>query len=394
MRDVYIVAAKRTAIGSLGGSLKKMEASELGAQTLKSCMEQGNIKPENIDEVIIGNVLTAGQGMNPSRQVSLKAGIPVETPTFTLNKVCGSGMKAMTLGTLAIKAGDADIIACGGIENMNKAPYLLPKAREGYRLGDGKIIDHMVYDGLSDIFNKYHMGITAENLVEKHNLTREEQDQFAYESQMKAIKAIEEGKFKDEIVPIELKDRKGNITIFDTDEHPKKGTSLEGLAKLRPAFKKDGSVTAGNSSGINDGAAIFILASKEKVDELGLKPLAKIAAYSSGGVDPSVMGEGPVSAINNLFGKTNYTFEDIELWELNEAFAAQSLAVYKNFPQIPHDKVNVNGGAIALGHPIGASGARITVTLLYEMIKRDNKIGLASLCIGGGMGISIILERE
>lgn len=392
MKEVYIVAAKRTAIGTMGGTLKDVPAPELGAIALKACLEQANIKPEMIDEVIVGNVLQAGVGMNTARQISIKAGIPVDKPSFTVNKVCGSGMKAIILGVQSILVGDNEIVATGGTENMDLAPYLLKKGRYGYRLGNGEIVDHMVFDGLTDIFNNYHMGVTAENLVEKYNISREEQDKFAFESQQKTFKAIEEHKFKDEITPVEIKDRKGNITIFEVDEHPRK-TTLEKLAKLRPAFKKDGTVTAGNSSGINDGAAMLVLASEEAVKKYNLKPLAKIVAYASGAVPPEIMGIGPVAAIKNVFKKSGFSFNDIDLWELNEAFAAQSIAVFRELPEIPKEKVNVNGGAIALGHPIGASGARITITLLYEMLKQNSNRGLASLCIGGGQGTAIILEK-
>ena len=392
LRDVFIVGAKRTAIGTFGGTLQDIPAVDLGVTALNAAISQANISKDNIDEVILGNVLQAGQGMNPARQVSIKAGLPASVNSFTVNKVCGSAMKSVMLATQSILLSDAEIIAAGGIENMDMAPYLLKKARYGYKMGNAEIIDHMVFDGLTDIFNMYHMGITAENLAEKYNITRQQQDEFAYQSQEKAFAAIEAGRFKDEIVSYEIKDKKGNVTYFETDEHPRR-TSLEKLSALKPAFKKDGTVTAGNSSGINDGAAVLILASIDAVKKYNLKPLARIIDYGSGGVPPEIMGVGPVEAIKNLFKRSGLKFSDVDLWELNEAFASQSLAVLKDLPEINPQFVNVNGGAIALGHPIGASGARILVTLLYEMIKRNNKIGVASLCIGGGQGTAIAIER-
>ena len=392
LREVFIVGAKRTAIGTFGGTLQDTPAVDLGVAALNAAISQANISKDNIDEVILGNVLQAGQGMNPARQVSIKAGLQVSVNSFTVNKVCGSGMKSVILATQSILLSDAEIIAAGGIENMDMAPYLLKKARYGYKMGNAEIIDHMVFDGLTDIFNMYHMGITAENLAEKYNITRQKQDEFAYQSQEKAFAAIESGRFKDEIVGYEIKDKKGNVTIFEVDEHPRR-TSLEKLSALKPAFKKDGTVTAGNASGINDCAAVLILASADAVKKYNLKPLARIVEYGFGGVPPEIMGVGPVEAIKNLFKRSGLKFSDIDLWELNEAFASQSLAVLKDLPEINPQLVNVNGGAIALGHPIGASGTRIIITLLYEMIKRKNKIGVASLCIGGGQGIAIAIER-
>lgn len=392
LREVFIVGAKRTAIGTFGGTLQDTPAVDLGVAALNAAISQANISKDNIDEVILGNVLQAGQGMNPARQVSIKAGLPASVNSFTVNKVCGSGMKSVILATQSILLSDAEIIAAGGIENMDMAPYLLKKARYGYKMGNAEIIDHMVFDGLTDIFNMYHMGITAENLAEKYNITRQKQDEFAYQSQEKAFAAIESGRFKDEIVGYEIKDKKGNVTIFEVDEHPRR-TSLEKLSALKPAFKKDGTVTAGNASGINDCAAVLILASADAVKKYNLKPLARIVEYGFGGVPPEIMGVGPVEAIKNLFKRSGLKFSDIDLWELNEAFASQSLAVLKDLPEINPQLVNVNGGAIALGHPIGASGTRIIITLLYEMIKRKNKIGVASLCIGGGQGIAIAIER-
>ncbi len=399
MRKVYVVGAKRTAIGTFAGSLKDIPAVQLGVVAAKAAMEQANIKPEIVDETIVGCILTAGQGMGPGRQVSVYAGVPVEKPGYTVNMLCGSGMKALMIGALDIMAGEAEIVLAGGIENMSMAPYLLPKARFGYRLGNGEIIDHMVFDGLTDVFNMYHMGVTAENLVEKYGISREEQDLFAYKSQMKAKKAIENGKFKDEIAPVVIKDKKGE-KIFDTDEHPRFDTTLETLSKLKPAFKPNGTITAGNASGINDGASMTVLASEDAVKKYGLKPLAEIVAFAQHGVDPSIMGIGPVGAISKALQKAKMKLNEIDLMELNEAFAAQSLAVLRDLKKEHgitdewiEERVNVNGGAIALGHPIGASGNRIIVTLLYEMKKRHAKLGLASLCIGGGMGTAVIIRN-
>lgn len=389
--EVVIVSAVRTAIGSFNGSLKDVSAPELGAAAIKSALEKAGLKPEQIDEVILGNVLQAGLGQNPARQAALKAGLPVSVSAMTINKVCGSGLKAVHLATQAIIAGDAEVVVAGGIENMSQAPYILKNARNGFKMGDQKLIDTMTSDGLTCVFNDYHMGVTAENLCEKYELTREEQDEFAAASQEKAVKAIETGRFKDEIVPVEIPQRKGDPIIFDTDEYPKKGTTAEKLAKLRPAFKKDGSVTAGNASGINDGAAILVVMSRKKADELGIKPLVTIKGNASAGVDPSIMGIAPVQAVKKALEKASVSMEELELIEANEAFAAQSLAVDRELA-FNKDILNVNGGAIALGHPIGASGARILVTLIHEMQKRQAKKGLATLCIGGGQGVATIVE--
>lgn len=389
--EVVIVSAVRTAIGSFNGSLKGVSAPELGAVAIKGALEKAGVKPEQVDEVILGNVLQAGLGQNPARQAALKAGLPETVSAMTINKVCGSGLKAVHLATQAILAGDADIVLAGGMENMSQAPYLLKNARDGFKMGDQKLVDSMITDGLWCAFNDYHMGITAENLCDKYELTREEQDAFAASSQEKAVKAIEDGKFKDEIVAVEIPQRKGDPIVFDTDEYPKKGTTAEKLAGLRPAFKKDGSVTAGNASGINDGAAVLLVMSKAKADELGVKPLVTIKGNASAGVDPSIMGIGPVTAVKKALEKAAVSMEELELIEANEAFAAQSLAVDKEL-QFNKEILNVNGGAIALGHPIGASGARILVTLIHEMKRREAKKGLATLCIGGGQGVATIVE--
>lgn len=391
MKEVVIVSAVRTAVGKFGGTLKDVPAVELGAVVIKEALKRSGVKPEMVDEVIMGNVLQAGLGQNPTRQALIKAGIPEYVPGFTINKVCGSGLRTVSLAAQMIKAGDADIIVAGGMENMSAAPYVLQKARWGQRMGDGKLVDEMITDGLWDAFNGYHMGITAENVAEKWNITREEQDAFAAASQQKAEAAVKSGIFKDEIVPIVVKARKGEI-IFDTDEFPRFGTTKESLAKLKPAFKKDGTVTAGNASGINDAAGAIVVMSADKAKELGIKPMAKILSYGSKGLDPSIMGYGPFHATKKALEKANLTVEDLDLIESNEAFAAQSLAVAKDL-KFDMDKVNVNGGAISIGHPIGASGARILITLLYEMQKRDSKKGLATLCIGGGMGTAIIVEK-
>lgn len=396
---VYIVGAKRTAIGTFLGTLKDVPAPKLGAIAAKAAIEQASVSVEEIDETIIGSILTAGQGMGPGRQVGIYAGIPVEKPGYTVNMLCGSGMKAVMLGAVDIVSKEAELVLTGGIENMSEAPYLIPyKARYGLKFGNFEVIDHMILDGLTDVFNNVHMGMTAERLAEKYSITREEQDKFAFESQMKAKKAIEEGKFKEEIVPVEIETRKEKI-IFDTDEHPRDVT-LEKLAKLRPAFKKDGTVTAGNASGINDGASAIVLASEKCVEKNNLKPLARIISWAQAGVDPMEMGLGPVPATEKALKKAGLKMEDIELIELNEAFAAQSLAVIKEWSKrfnVSEDwikeRTNVNGGAIALGHPIGASGNRIIVTLLYEMKRRNLKYGLATLCIGGGMGTAVIIEN-
>lgn len=392
MREVVIASGVRTAIGTFGGSFKDVSAVTLGTVAAKEAMKRANITPDMVDEVIFGNVLQAGLGQNVARQVSIHSGIPIEVPSYTVNKVCGSGLKTVALAAQAIMAGEADIILAGGTENMSQAPYLLKKARWGQRMGDGVVEDYMVKDGLWDIFNDYHMGITAENIAEQWNLSREEQDEFALNSQLRAEKAIKEGRFKDEIVPVEVPQRRGDPIILDTDEHPRFGSTIEGMAKLRPAFKKDGTVTAGNASGINDGAAALVLMSKEKAEELGIKPLATILSYASAGVDPKIMGTGPIPATKKALEKARIGVEDLDLVEANEAFAAQSLAVVKDLGLDP-EKTNVNGGAIALGHPIGASGARILVTLLHEMEKREATKGLATLCIGGGQGIAMIVKR-
>lgn len=391
MKEVVIASAVRTAVGKFGGTLKDVPAVELGATVIREAIKRAGIKPEMIDETIMGNVIQAGLGQSPARQAAVKAGIPVEIPAFTLNKVCGSGLRAVSLAAQMIKAGDADIVVAGGMENMSAAPYVVPGARWGQRMFDGKLVDTMVKDGLWESFNDYHMGMTAENIAEKWNLTREMQDEFAVASQNKAEKAIKEGRFKDEIVPVVIKTRKGEI-VFDTDEHPRFGATKEALAKLKPAFKKDGTVTAGNASGINDGAAALVIMSAEKAEELGIKPLARIKSYGSKGLDPAYMGYGPVGATKVALERANWEVKDLDLIEANEAFASQSLAVAKDLG-FDMEKVNVNGGAIALGHPVGCSGARILVTLLHEMQKRDAKKGLATLCIGGGMGTALLVER-
>ena len=392
MREVVIASAARTALGSFGGSLKDVPAAELGAIVIKEAVKRAGIDPEQVEEVVMGNVIQAGLGQNVARQATLKAGLPNEVPAMTINKVCGSGLRTVALAAQMIKAGDADIVVAGGMENMSAAPYVLDKARWGQRMGDGKLVDTMIKDALWDAFNNYHMGVTAENIAEQWGLTREMQDEFAAASQVKAEAAIKAGKFKDEIVPVVIPQRKGDPIVFDTDEFPRFGTTAEKLAKLKPAFIKDGTVTAGNASGINDGAAAFVIMSAEKAAELGVKPLAKIVSYGSKGLDPAIMGYGPFHATKKALEAANLTVEDMDLIEANEAFAAQSLAVAKDL-NFDMSKVNVNGGAIALGHPVGASGARILTTLLYEMEKIDAKRGLATLCIGGGMGTALIVER-
>ncbi|MTK11042.1 MAG: acetyl-CoA C-acetyltransferase [Clostridiaceae bacterium] len=391
MKEIVIASAVRTAIGKFGGALKDVSAVDLGALVIKEALNRANVKPEMVDEVIMGNVIQAGLGQNTARQALIKSGIPEEVPAFTLNKVCGSGVRAVSLAAQIIKTGDADIVVAGGMENMSRAPYVLNDARWGQRMGDGKLIDEMILAGLFDAFNNYHMGITAENIAEQWNLSREEQDEFAACSQQKAEAAIKEGKFKDEIVPVVIKTRKGHV-VFDTDEFPRFGTTVETLSKLKPAFKKDGTVTAGNASGINDGAAALVIMSAEKAAELGIKPMAKIVSYGSKGLDPKIMGYGPFHATKLALEKADLTVDDLDLIEANEAFASQSLAVARDL-KFDMSKVNVNGGALALGHPVGCSGARIITTLLYEMQRRDAKKGLATLCIGGGMGTAIIVER-
>ena len=389
--EVVIVSAVRTALGNFNGSLKNVSAPELGGAVIKGALDQAGVMPDQVDEVIMGNVLQAGIGQNPARQAAIKAGIPESVSSMTINKVCGSGLKAVHLATQAILAGDAEVVVAGGMENMSQAPYLLKNARDGFKMGDQKLVDTLTSDGLTCIFNDYHMGITAENLANKYSITREEQDEFSAWSQEKAVKAIETGKFKDEIVPVVIPQRKGEPIVFDTDEYPKKGTTVEKLAGLRPAFKKDGTVTAGNASGINDGAAAVVVMSKKKADELGLKPLVTIKANASAGVDPSIMGIGPVPAVRRVLEKASVSMEDLNLIEANEAFAAQSLAVDREL-HFNKKILNVNGGAIALGHPIGASGARILVTLIHEMKRRNAHTGLATLCIGGGQGVATIVE--
>ncbi|SEB91141.1 acetyl-CoA acetyltransferase [Pseudomonas mohnii] len=392
MQEVVIVAATRTAIGSFQGSLANVSAVDLGAAVIRQLLAQTGLDPAEVDEVIMGQVLTAGAGQNPARQASIKAGLPFAVPAMTLNKVCGSGLKALHLGAQAIRCGDAEVIIAGGQENMSLSNYVMPGARTGLRMGNAQLVDTMISDGLWDAFNDYHMGITAENLAEKYSLTREQQDAFAAASQQKATAAIEGGRFVDEITPILIPQRKGDPLSFATDEQPRAGTTAESLGKLKPAFKKDGSVTAGNASSLNDGAAAVILMSAEKAKALGLPVLAKIAAYANAGVDPAIMGIGPVSATRRCLDKAGWSIDQLDLIEANEAFAAQSLAVAKDL-EWDLNKVNVNGGAIALGHPIGASGCRVLVTLLHEMIKRDAKKGLATLCIGGGQGVALALER-
>ncbi len=399
MRKVFIVGAKRTAIGVFGGTLKNVPAARLGAEAIKAALKQANIGVDEIDEVIVGNVLMAGQGMGPARQASIYAGIPVEVPAYTVHMVCGSGMRAFMNACVDIMAGEAEVVVSGGMESMSNAPYLIPsKTRFGSKFGDFKVTDHMVYDGLTDVFNQVHMGITAEEIADRYNISREEQDEFSAESQRRALSAIKAGKFKDEIVPVEVKTRKETI-IFDTDEGPR-DTSFEKLSKLRPAFKKDGTVTAGNSSTLNDGASAIVLASEDYVKAHNLTPLAEVVSWGQGGVDPMVMGLGPVPATDKALKKIKMDFKDLDLIEANEAFAVQSLGVFRNWQEMYGvdkdyilNKTNVNGGGIALGHPIGCSGNRIIVTLLYELQKQKKDKGLATLCIGGGMGTAVIIKN-
>ena len=393
MREVVIASAVRTAIGTFGGSLKDIPAVDLGALVIKEAVNKACIKPELVNEVVMGNVIQAGLGQNVARQSAVKAGLPIEIPAMTINMVCGSGLRSVALAAQMIKAGDCDVVVAGGMENMSRAPYALETTRWGQRMGDGKIVDTMIKDALSDAFNNYHMGVTAEKKVKEWGLTREELDEFSLNSQLKAEKAIKEGKFKDEIVPVMVPQRKGEPKVFDTDEGPRFGSTIEGLARLKPCFIKDGKVTAGNSSGINDGAAAFVVMSAEKAAELGVTPLATIVSYGHKGLDPAIMGYGPFHATKAVMESANLTVEDMDLIEANEAFAAQSIAVAKDL-HFDMSKVNVNGGAVALGHPVGASGARILVTLLHEMQRRDAKKGLATLCIGGGMGTAMIVERK
>jgi acetyl-CoA C-acetyltransferase len=392
MDDVVIVGAVRTAVGKFGGSLAKTAAPQLGAVVIKALLERTGVKADMISEVLLGQVLTAASGQNPARQASIYAGLPDMVPAMTINKVCGSGLKATHLAAQAIKAGDAQIVIAGGQENMSASPHVLMNSRDGFRMGDTKLVDSMIVDGLWDVYNQYHMGITAENVAKKWGVSREEQDAFSANSQQKAEAAQKAGRFKDEIVGVEIPQRKGPPVVFDTDEYVKPGTTVEALAGLRPAFDKEGSVTAGNASGLNDGAAAVMMMSARKAAELGLKPLAKIRAYSSAGVDPKFMGMGPVPASRLCLSKAGWSVQDLDLLEINEAFAAQAIAVNRDMGW-DTSKVNVNGGAIAIGHPIGASGCRILVTLLHEMIRRDAKKGLASLCIGGGMGVALAVER-
>ena len=392
MTDVVIVAAGRTAVGKFGGTLAKIPASDLGAHVIKGLLAKTGLKPEQISDVILGQVLTAGVGQNAARQAAIRAGLPDMVPAMTINKVCGSGLKATHLAAQAIKAGDAEIVIAGGQENMSISGHVLAGSRDGFRMGEAKLVDSMIVDGLWDVYNQYHMGVTAENVAAKFGVTRADQDAFALASQQKAEAAQKAGKFKDEIIPIEIPQRKGAPLVFDSDEYPKHGSTLEALAGLRPAFDKAGTVTAGNASGINDGAAAVIMMSAKKAQELGLKPLAAVRAYSSAGVDPKIMGMGPVPASQLCLKKAGWGINDLDLMEINEAFAAQAIAVNREM-KWDTSKVNVNGGAIAIGHPIGASGCRILVTLLHEMIRRDAKKGFASLCIGGGMGVALAVER-
>lgn len=392
MKEVVIVAARRTAIGNFGGSLATLPASDLGATVFKALLADTGVKPEQVSEIIMGQILTAGCGQNPARQATLKAGFPVTTPAMGINQLCGSGLKAVELAAQAIMCGDADIVIAGGQESMSRSPYLLPAMRNGARMGEAKALDSMINDGLTDAYEHYHMGITAENIAEKYNISREAQDQFALVSQNRAEAAQAAGKFKDEIVPVEIPQRKGDPVVFDADEFIRKGVTLEGIQKPRPAFKKDGTVTAANASGINDGAAAVMLMSADKAKEMGLKVMATVRGYASTGVDPAIMGMGPVTATQETLKRAGWTLDEVELIEANEAFAAQALGVAGEL-KFDMEKVNVNGGAIALGHPIGASGCRILVTLLHEMQKRDAKKGLATLCIGGGMGTALAVER-
>jgi len=392
MKEVYIIDAARTAIGNFGGSLSTISPAQMGATVLKELFKRNGMNGEEVDEVLMGSVLQAGHGQNVARQIAMEAGIPKEKTAMTINMVCGSGLRTVAMAAQSILAGDAELIIAGGAENMSQAPYILPKARNGYRMGDGTLVDTMVADGLTDVFNNFHMGITAENLADKYNLTREKQDEFSALSQNKAEKAINENRFADEIVAIEIPQRRKDPIIFKQDEFVRMGVTADSLAKLRPAFKKDGSVTAANASGINDGAAAVIVASKEACEKYNLKPMAKIASYAWHGTEPSIMGIGPVEAVKKALNKANWNKDELGLIEANEAFAAQSLAVMKELDLNP-EITNVNGGAIAIGHPIGASGTRILTTLVHEMKKREVKKGLATLCIGGGMGIAMCVEN-
>jgi acetyl-CoA C-acetyltransferase len=392
MTDIVIAGALRTAIGKFGGTLAKTPAPELGATVIRALLERTGVKPDAISEVILGQVLTAGSGQNPARQASIKAGLPHAVPAMTINKVCGSGLKAVMLAAQAIRCGDADIVIAGGQENMSASPHVLPGSRDGFRMGDAKLVDTMIVDGLWDVYNQYHMGTTAENVARKYEVSRADQDAFAVASQNKAEAAQKAGRFNDEIVPVMIAQRKGDPVAFAQDEFPKAGTTLDSVAGLRPAFAKDGTVTAANASGLNDGAAAVLVMTAERAASLGLKPLARIRAFASSGVDPAIMGMGPVPASRRCLEKAGWTPAQLDLMEINEAFAAQACAVNKEMGW-DTSKINVNGGAIALGHPIGASGARVLVTLLHEMARRDAHKGLASLCIGGGMGVALAVER-
>ncbi len=389
--NVVIVAAGRTAIGNFNGSLASLPATTLGARVIRSLLEQSGVSPDQVNEVILGNVLTAGAGMNPARQAAIGAGIPETIPSMTINKVCGSGLKAVALAAQSIRAGDAEIVVAGGQESMSQAPHVLPNSRNGQKMGEWKLVDSMINDGLWDVFNNYHMGVTAENIVKKYGISREEQDEFAAASQNKAEAAINAGKFKDEIIPIEIPQRKGDPVVFDTDEFPRAGVTAEGLGQLRPAFDKEGTVTAGNASGINDGAAATIVMSESKAKALGLTPIARISAYGTAGVDPTIMGTGPIPASQLCLKRAGWSVDDLDRIEANEAFAAQAISVNRDMGW-DTSKVNVNGGAIALGHPIGASGCRVLVTLLHEMKHSGSKKGLATLCIGGGQGVALAVE--
>lgn len=391
-RKVVIASAARTPVGSFGGALKSQSAVDLGVVAAKAAIERAGIKPEDVEETVLGCVLQAGLGQNVARQISLGAGIPITTPAMTINKVCGSGLRTVSLAAQMILAGDVDVVLAGGSESMSNAPFISNEARWGARMGNKKFVDEMITDGLWDVYNDYHMGVTAENVAEKYGITREMQDDLAAVSQQRASKARAEGRFKDEIAPVEIKDRKGNVTVVEDDEFIRDGVTQEGISKLRPAFIKDGTVTAANASGINDGAACLVVMSEEKAKELGVKPLATIVSYASAGVDPKVMGTGPIPSSKKALEKAGWNVEDLDLVESNEAFAAQSYAV-RNEMGFDPEKTNVNGGAIAIGHPIGGSGARILTTLLFEMQKRDSKKGLATLCIGGGMGTALVVER-
>jgi len=392
MEDIVIVAAGRSAVGSFGGTLAPLGAADIGSQVIKGVLGRAGIQPEAIDEVVLGQVLTAACGMNPARQSSLNAGLPVGTPAMTINKVCGSGLKATHMAAQAINAGDAEVMIAGGQESMSQAPHALPNSRDGQRMGPWKMEDTMIKDGLWDVFNNYHMGVTAENLAKEYDISREAQDAFAAQSQQRAEAAQKAGRFDEEIVPVEIPQRKGEPIVFDTDEFPRHGTTAEKLAKMRPAFDKEGTVTAGNASGINDGAAVVVMMSASKAESLGLTPLARVKAYANAGVEPHVMGSGPIPATRRCLERAGWDVNDLDLVESNEAFAAQALAVNKTLGW-DAEKVNVNGGAIAIGHPIGASGARILVTLLHEMKRRDAHKGLATLCIGGGQGVALAVER-